>query len=199
MELRAAVESRRMRRSLRPDALPDALLLDLLDRARRAPSAGNAAAVAFVLLEGAAVARYWDVTLPAHRRASFAWPSLLSAPALVVVTTEPRAYVRRYAEDDKASTGLGHDEAAWPVPFWWVDAGCVIQNLLLLATDAGLGALLFGAFEHEAALRGALGVPEEVRIVGTVALGLPDDPGSPGRSARRARPDLAEVVHRGSW
>lgn len=199
MELRAAVESRRMLRALRPDPLPDALLLDLLDRARRAPSAGNAAAVAFVVLEGAAVARYWDVTLPEGRRASFAWPSLLSAPALVVVTTEPQAYVRRYAEDDKARSGLGHDQAAWPVPFWWVDAGCVIQNLLLLATDAGLGALLFGAFEHEAALRCALGIPEEVRIVGSVALGFPDEPGRAGRSARRARPDLAAVVHRGSW
>ncbi len=188
-----------MRRSLRSEALAPGMLDELLELARRAPSAGNTAATAFVVLQDDEVARYWDVTLPAERRGSFAWPELLAAPVLVVVTTDPLAYAARYAEDDKVATGLGVGPDAWPVPYWFVDAGCVVQNLLLLATDAGLGALLFGAFEHEPALRSALGVPDHIRLVGTVALGMPGEGASLGRSAQRPRPPLDEVVHRGGW
>ncbi|MFN8053360.1 MAG: hypothetical protein U0Q22_18105 [Acidimicrobiales bacterium] len=40
---------------------------------------------------------------------------------LVVVTVRAGAHVDRYAEADKSHTGLGDDESAWPVPYWWVD------------------------------------------------------------------------------
>lgn len=199
MDLRGAIRRRHMHRALSPAPLPTGLVADLLDVARLAPSAGNTAAVSFVLLEGDEVERYWSITLPPQRRAAFAWPTLPSAPALVLVTTEPDAYPRRYAEGDKAATGLGEGLDRWPVPFWWVDAGCVVQNLLLLATEAGLGALLFGVFEHEDAVREALGIPDGVRIVAAVALGEKLDDVREGRSSRRRRPALAEVLHRGRW
>ncbi|CAN5657716.1 hypothetical protein BH20ACT2_BH20ACT2_06750 [soil metagenome] len=68
----------------------------LLDGGRRAPSAGNADGRGFVVLEGPQqTARYWDVTLPAERRSSFAWPGLSRAPVLVVVVCSPAAYVAR--------------------------------------------------------------------------------------------------------
>lgn len=177
-----------------------ALVDDLIDLARRAPSAGNTRPWAFVALEGADTARLWDVTLPAPRRASFRWPGLLAAPVVVVPLVEPGAYPRRYAETDKAGTGLGSGEDAWPVPYWWVDGGMAVQTLLLAATDAGLGALFYGLFEHEAAALAALGVPAGWRALGAVALGWPaDDPGPPGRSAGRLAPHRDTVVHRGGW
>jgi nitroreductase len=46
-----------------------AFAAELIDLARRAPSAGNTQACAFVVLEGDETARLWDVTLPAPRRA----------------------------------------------------------------------------------------------------------------------------------
>jgi nitroreductase len=177
----------------------DPALVDrLVDLARRAPSAGNAQPWAFVVLEGAGTARLWDVTLPAERRAGFRWAGLLSAPAVVVPLVEPAAYLRRYGEDDKAATGLGAGLDAWPVPYWWVDGGMAVHALLLGATDAGLGALFYGLFDHEAAALAALGVPEGWRALGAVALGWPA-PDEPGRSAARPRPRLSSVVHRGGW
>jgi nitroreductase len=171
----------------------------LCDLARRAPSAGNAQGVDLLVLdEPSATARYWDVTLPEPRRSSFRWPGLVAAPVLVVVAVRPGAYVERYAEPDKAATGRGAGEGAWPVPYWWVDAGAAVEHLLLGATEAGLGACLFGLFEHEAAVAEAFGVPDGVRLVGTVALGHPA-PDEPGRSAARGRRPLAEVVHRNAW
>ncbi len=198
MELADAIDRRRMVRSFTGEPVPPGVLDRLLDGARRAPSAGHAQGTAFVVLEGAdATARYWDVTLPAERREGFAFPGLVRAPVLVVVVCSPAAYVARYAEDDKAGTGLGEGPGEWPLPFWFVDAGMAVEHLLLGAVDAGLGACFFGMFAFEGAVLDALGVPVGWRGVGTVALGHPA-PDRPGRSAGRRRP-RTEVVRRGRW
>lgn len=198
MELGDAIRARRMvrafaRRPIRPEVVDD-----LLDLARRAPSAGNTQPWHFVVLEGDETARLWDVTLPPPRRATFRWSGLLDAPVVVVPVVDPAAYAVRYAEDDKRPTGLGEGPEAWPVPYWWVDGGMAVHGLLLAAVDAGLGALFYGLFDHEAAVLDVLGVPAGHRGIGAVALGWPA-PDEPGRSARRPRPALGDVVHRGGW
>jgi nitroreductase len=73
-----------------------------------------------------------------------------------------------------------------------------VHTLLLGAVDAGLGALLFGLFAQEEAVRAALRVPAERDVVGVVALGHPL-PSRPGRSAARPRRPADEVVHRGGY
>lgn len=198
MELSDALRRRRMVRAFGADPVPPALVDRLIDLARRAPSAGHTQPWAFVVLEGAQTARLWDVTLPAERRAGFRWQGLLDAPVVIVPLVSPSAYADRYAEPDKRATGLGAGPDAWPVPYWWVDGGAALQNLLLACTAAGLGACFFGQFEHEPAVRAAFGVPDDRRALGTVALGWPA-PDEPGRSARRPRPPLDDVVHWGRW
>jgi nitroreductase len=198
-ELARLVRARRMVRAYLDQPVDAALLDDLLDTARRAPSAGNTQPWEFLVLRGVEADRYWSVTMPdPEARARFRWQGLLRAPVLVVPYVRPAAYPERYAEADKAGTGLGADVDAWAVPYWWVDGGAVVQNLLLAATAAGLGACLFGQFDHEPAVRAAFGVPDGWRALGTVALGWPA-PDEPGRSQRRPRPPLDEVVHRGFW
>ncbi|MCP3853158.1 MAG: nitroreductase family protein [Actinomycetia bacterium] len=199
MELRDAIRTRRMVRSFRVDSLTRPQIDDLLGSARRAPSAGNTSAVEFLVLTGDDVGRYWDTTLPEPRRASFRWPELLDAPVLVLVATRPEAYPDRYGEPDKERTGLGEGTEAWSVPYWWVDAGMVVQNLLLLAHDAGFGALFFGIFDHDPAVREAFGIESDVALVGTVAIGHPGSGQQPGRSQSRGRRLLDEVVHHGRW
>ena len=186
-----------MVRSFTSDDVAGELLDELVDLMRRAPSAGNTQPWEVLLLRGGAVDRYWSVTL-GDRRDTFRWQGLLDAPALVIPYVRPGAYPERYAEADKAATGLGHGTNAWPVPYWWVDGGAAVENLLLAVEAAGLGACLFGQFEHEPAVREAFGVPEDRRAVGTVAIGHPA-PDEPGRSAGRGRPSLDEVVHRDRW
>lgn len=201
VELWAAVRGRRMVRSFAPGPVAPDVVDRVIDAGRRAPAAGGTDGRAFVVLEGPdQIARYWDVTLPAgERRDRFGHPGLLRAPVLVVVWCRPGAYVERYAEPDKGMAAtLGASTAAWPQPFWWVDAGCAIEAMLLAAVDEGLGASLFGLFDHEAAVAAALGVPAGWRGAGAVALGVPGGDERPGRSAGR-RPPLAAVVHRGGW
>lgn len=194
------VRRRRMTRAFRAEPVPAGLVDRLVDLARRAPSAGNTQGVAFLVLDRPEdVARYWDAALPAERRAAFPWPGLLPAPVLVVPCVRAEAYVERYAEPDKARTGLGAGADRWTVPYWHVDGGMAVGALLLLAEEAGLGALLFGIFEHEPAVRAAFAIPSGWQPLGTVALGWPGEGQRPSRSAERRRRPLDEVLHRGRW
>ena len=124
---------------------------------------------------------------------------MLHAPVLIVVWCEPDAYVERYAESDKAHTGLGASPAAWASPYWYVDGGMASMAVLMAAHDRGLGALFFGVFDHEAAVRETFGVPEGHRAVGAMALGYPAAEQRKSRSAKRSRPPLGDVVHRSHW
>jgi len=183
--------------------VPEAVVDRILDLGLRAPSAGFSQGWAFVVLEGERqTRRFWDTTLPQERRSTFPWPGLLDAPVLIVPLAHPDAYVQRYAEPDKAASGLGDGEAAWPVPYWYVDTAFVSLLMLLAAVDADLGALFFGIFQDEAALLAELGVPDEYRPVGAIALGYPlsgSDASPPSQSTRRGRRSIDDVVHRGGW
>ena len=120
--------------------------------------------------------RYWDATTTAEWRPPRGrWPGLSRAPVVVVVLVSPAKYMERYAEPDKASSDLGPEagEAAWPVPYWFFDAGASVMALLLAATDAGLGACFLGNFRGEAELLDALGVEGDWRFAGAVLIGEP--------------------------
>ena len=186
-----------MVRAFTDEPVADQVLTELVDLMRRAPSAGNTQPWEALVLQGPATDRYWSVTL-GDRRTSFRWQGLLHAPVLVIPFVRPQAYPERYAEPDKADTGLDGGVDAWSVPYWWVDGGAAVQNLLLGAEAAGLGACLFGQFGHEPAVRDAFDVPSDRRAVGTVAIGHPA-PDEPGRSAGRPRRRLEDVVHHDRW
>ncbi|MFZ4516760.1 MAG: nitroreductase family protein [Microthrixaceae bacterium] len=199
-DLTEVLTSRRMCRDFLPEPVPPAVRERVLAAAFRGPAAGNTHALDLVVLEGDDTARYWDVTLPAPRRAAFRWPGLLLAPLLVVPYVDPAAYVERYARADKAATGLGDAAEDWPVPYWFVDGGAAVMAVLLAAEAEGLGALFFGQFGHEAAVRSALGVPDGRRALGTLALGRPAPGGrAPSRSATAGRPAAAQHLHHARW
>ncbi len=199
MEFEQAVRRRRMVRSFTAEPVTPEVVDEICDLARRAPTAGNTAGIEFLVLEGHDTSAYWDVTLPSERRDGFAWPGLLTAPALVVVWTNVGEYLRRYREPDKIHTGLGARAEAWPVPYWFVDGGAVVMTMLLAAQDRGLGAAFFGMFGHEPAVRQRFDVPTDRRGVGTIAIGHPAGDDRPSRSAGRGRPDLGDVLHRSQW
>ena len=178
------------------------VLHDIVSLAARAPSAGKTQGWHLVVLEGQDTSRFWDVTLPTERRASFRWQGLLRAPVIALAFADPQAYVQRYAEPDKRRSGLGEGVEAWATPYWTVDSAMALNTLLLAAEDVGLGALFFAVFSGEAELRAALRIPNELQLLGALALGWPDQPRSQrgdGLSAPRARRSADEIIHRGGW
>lgn len=196
--LGAIVRARRMRRLFDDRAVDPTWLDATLDLARQVPSAGNSQGLDWLVLDTPdATGSYWSITL-GERRAGFTHQGLLRAPVLVVAIVDEEAYVDRYAEADKARTGLGSGAEAWVIPYWFVDAGMAIQTLLLVVEDAGMSACFFGLFDHESAVLTAFGVPAGKRAVGTIAIGhRSPDPEPPGRSA--SRPRRAGVIHRDRW
>ncbi|MGY6500191.1 MAG: nitroreductase family protein [Acidimicrobiales bacterium] len=199
MEFRDVVARRRMCRNFLDRPIDPEVLRSLLEDATRAPSAGNSQGWELVALQGPdQTSLFWDASLPVERRAGFRWPGLLRAPVLVIPLADPDRYVRRYAEEDKAPTGLGEGAHAWPVPYWTVDTAFATMTLLHGVVDAGLGALFFGMFHREAEVMRVLGVPEGLVPLGVVAIGHPA-PDEPGRSARRPHRSIDEVVHWGGF
>lgn len=187
-----------MTRDFTDEPLDLHLVADLVDTARRAPSAGYSQGVHFIILSGEAVPRYWQTT---DAEAWFAetQEGVLRAPVIVLPVADPAAYTSRYAEADKS--GFGLDVAAnWPVPFWLTDTAMAVQNLLLLAEARRLGALYFGIFRNVDVLFADLGVPEGMLNVGVVALGHRSAEDRPsGSPMTRPRRETAEVVHHNHW
>lgn len=191
-----------MTRSFDTRPVPDEVIERMVDLATRAPSAGKTQGWHLVVLTGADTARFWDISLAPESRPHFRWKRLLDAPVIAIPLADPEAYLARYSEPDKAASGLGEAEDAWPTPYWTVDASMSVMTLLLAAEDEGLGALLFGIFTDEAGLRAAFGIPDRLQILGAIALGWPAADvaaDQTGLSARRPRRRSAEVIHRGGW
>jgi nitroreductase len=82
-------------------------------------------------------------------------------------------YHRRYQEPDKLD-GSG-EEYPWPVPYWWVDIGATMQNIMLAAVDEGLGCGFIGPSEPDSfdELRAYLGIPDEFVPIGVMPVGKP--------------------------
>ncbi len=195
MEFSETVRRRRMVRNYLPDPVPADVLDRVLDRARRAPSAGFTQAQSFVAVTGAD--RRAEIARLAHEDEYVAagfdpWLSL--APVHVIICTSEAAYRARYSEPDKAGAADAQD---WPVPYWYVDAGASLMLLLLAAVDEGLAAGFAGSHSL-AGIQELLGIPPEVMPIGLVTLGYPAPDRRSGSLARGWKP-IEGVVHRERW
>lgn len=202
MELDEAIRRRRMCRDFSDQPVDRDVVDRLLDRARRAPSAGYSQGVGFVVLsEAPDRERFWAATSDHEWRQSSEATGLLRAPVIVVPLCSSAVYVARYSEPDKVAHGLTTEEA-WPVPFWTVDVSMATMVLLLGVVDEGMGALFFGFQTSDAIdrFREEFGVPGSWSPIGVVALGRPaGEGGTRGSAASRPRLPLSAVVHHGRW
>ena len=194
----AVIRRRRMTREFSTEPLDPQLVDDLVDTARRAPSAGYSQGVHFVVLTGERCAKFWQTT-DAESWFAETQDGVLLAPVIVLPFADPAAYTSRYTETDKAGHGL-EIAANWPVPFWLTDTAMAVQNLLLLVEARRLGALYFGIFRNADVLLADLGVPEGMLSVGAVAIGHRAATDRPSGSATtRPRRATTEVVHHNRW
>jgi nitroreductase len=168
----------------------------ILETARRGPSAGFTQGQDFVVVTDLAIKKALADACgePEYTNAGF-HPFVSSAPVLIVPCTNEAAYHRRYREADKIQDD--GSEIDWPVPYWFMDAGCAVMLILLGAINEGLAAGFAGGLDL-AAFRRTLRIPEEVTPVGVIPIGYPaHDVRSP--SLKRGRRPLDEVVHRETW
>ena len=174
MEFTDVVMKRRAVRRFEEGGVEREVIERIARLAQRTPSAGFSQGQRLVV-----------VTDPARRRevaricgeeeyeADFG-PWISECAAQFIPCVSEAIYHRRYQEPDKVDED--GTEIDWPVPFWWVDIGATMQNIMLAAVDEGLGCGFVGPGH-----RAAAGLP---RHPGRVR----PDRGHAGRPAAAGRP-----------
>lgn len=154
---------------------------ELLEAAIRAPSAMNKQCWRFV-----AVTDKETIAKLAKTNMVFnGW--LKDAPAVIVFCADPK------------ESGDMND-----LPYYMWDAALAAQNLVLAATDMGLGTCYLAAYD-EKKVKELLGIPEKLRVVCMTPLGYPTEKRSLGEKIMKAaagsskRMPVDEVAHWEKW
>jgi len=148
------------------DAVEESELAFILEAARWAPSAGNLQPWRFFVVrdpstrEALALSAYRQKFVSSH------------APVVIVVCAVAEESARHYGTRG-ASLYCLQDTAA------------AVENILLAATELGLGSCWVGAFDETAAAR-ALDLPDGWRPVAMIPIGRPAE-GAPARARRPLR------------
>lgn len=154
MDFKDLVKSRRSIRNFVDKEVSKDLILELLEAARFAPSAGNCQPWHFYVVKNKELlARLGE---RAYDREWFT-----KAPLAIVVCVDIPEAERRYKERGRNL-------------YCYQDTAAAIQNILLSAKALGLGSCWIGAFDEEA-LVDILELDETTRPVAIIALGYPAD------------------------
>ncbi|MCW4051796.1 MAG: nitroreductase family protein [Candidatus Bathyarchaeota archaeon] len=142
----------------------------VLEACRLAPSADNRQPWRFIVVTNDEVKE--------KLRASYDEEWFVSAPVIIIGCAVPKeAWVRMDGQE-----------------YWMVDVAIAMQNMILVATELGLGTCWIADFDEEAA-RKTLKLSQNVRIVAMTPLGYPTEEKRPVRN----RKSLSEIVHYDSW
>ena len=141
------------------------------------------------------VAKYFEVATDKEwRESSKRAEALMRCGAVVIITSRPNDYIARYAEDDKAKSGLSEKDA-WPIPYWHTDAAMAAMALLLLIEEAGLQATIWGNFRNDAAVLSWAGVKDE-ELFASILIGRGDGNDVASKSLQREVPSRSNRVRR---
>jgi nitroreductase len=198
-----AMYTQRAVRRLKPDPVPDELIVKLIEAATKAPSGGDRQPWAFMIIRDAVSKQKlgewyrdaWDKTygqIPPEQRhnldertqrvyksAEHLAFHLAETPVFVLVCSKG---LPRMAPGIAASSHYG---SIFPA----------VQNLLLAARGLGLGASLTTLHRmHEDEVKAMLGIPEDVETVALIPIGYPKGKYGPNR-----RRPVEEVLHRERW
>ena len=172
MEFADVVMQRRAVRRFEEGGVDRSVIEGIARLAQRTPSAGFSQGQRLVVVtdpaERRAVATIYGEE---YYKADFG-PWVSECAAQFIPCVSEAIYHRRYQEPDK--TGDDGSEIDWPIPYWWVDIGATMQNVMLAAVDAGLGCGFVGAdADGIAKLKDYLAIPDEFWPIGVMPVGRP--------------------------
>jgi nitroreductase len=169
VEFRDVVMKRRAVRRFEEGGVDREVIERIARLAQRTPSAGFSQGQRLVVVVDQALRTAVARACGEEEYEADFGPWISECAAQFVPCVSEAIYHRRYQEVDK----LQEDgtEIEWPVPFWWVDVGATMQNIMLAAVDEGLGCGFVGP-EIEA-VRSLLGIPEEFTPIGVMPVGRP--------------------------
>jgi nitroreductase len=167
MELTEAIKGRRSIRKYKNQPIADETVMELVEAATYAPSAGNIQPWHFVIAKSPAIKRKLG-------EAAYNQAGIEQAPIVIVVCADENQTQPRYG---KRGTSL----------YCLQDTAAATQNILLTAYSLGLGTCWIGAFNDEQA-KEAINAPQGVRPVAIIPVGYAEVSPKP-----RMRKALGEV------
>jgi FMN reductase [NAD(P)H] len=198
VEFREILARRRMHRAFESTPVPHEAVERIVGVIRRAPSGGFSQGSSIVVVtdqdkRGEIAATFADHP-PTQR-------FVAQAPLHLVISANEALYHARYNEPDKLAA-TGGVEVAWPVPYWFVDAGALMMLVLAAAIDEGLAAAFIGHPDQKRLFAELLGIPGEVVPIGLALVGspAPDPTAEQGTSRMRSRRrPRDELIHWERW
>lgn len=170
MDILKVIKERRCVRKFLDCPLPEAVVDDLMEALRWAPSAGNLQSRFFYFV--------YNVQIRKQLAEAALDQEFVAEAPLVVVACADEHVVHRYGRRGRELYMLQ-------------DVAASLQNLLLLVHARGLGAVWVGALD-ENRVRAILRIPEHLRPVAVVPIGYPDE--RPEAPERVSLQEMAEVV-----
>ena len=222
MDTVEAIDKRKSIRAFKPDPVPRSILREIIELALRAPSWANTQPWELVIVAGSQLEEIKKIyvekieevpALDIARPWAFVEP-YISRTGRLMATEQKLKGIRR---EDREGRGWwrqqGLENYGAPCVIYicidrsfyfqeqginaWLlfDCGLLAQNIMLLATDYGLGTVAqTQAVNYPGVLREALGIPESKLIVLGIAIGYPDeeDPINQFRSEREPLDSMAK-------
>jgi nitroreductase len=173
MDLNEAIKGRRSIRKFKKQNVPEENIIQLIEAASYAPSAGNIQPWYFIIARNPALKKKL-VDAAYHQKQTE------EAPVMIVV----------FADEKKSSMGYGNRGRTL---YCLQDTAAAIQNMLLTAYALGLGTCWTGTF-NEDEVREAVCAPQGVRPVAMISVGYPDTV-----PKQRNRKLLSEIVYYDSF
>lgn len=184
MDLFEAIRTRRSIRRFTDRPVEEEKLQALLEAMRHAPSWANLQCWKFIVVKDSAVReRISELTYvesffsPLGYKTNPAKKGVAEAPVVIVACADP-----------------SRSGNIWGQQYYLADVGIAAQSLMLAARALGLGTVFVGVFDEEA-LRGLLGIPSPIRVVGIFPVGYPMEEKT-GGSPRKA---MEEIVSYEKW
>lgn len=173
MKIPEIIKNRRSIRSFLDKELPEETSKTLIEAACLAPSAGNLQPWGFIIVKGEEAKRKLV-------EAAYGQAFISEAKIVIVVCADPGRSASRYGTRGSSLYCLQ-------------DTAAAVQNILLTATENGLGGCWIGAFDEKKASE-VLKLPQGIRPVAIIPIGYPKTIPSP-----RPRRGYSEVVHLEVW
>jgi nitroreductase len=172
MEFQDVVMKRRAVRRFEEGGVERPVIERIARLAQRTPSAGFSQGQRLVVIVDRELRREVARICGEEQYEPLFGPWISECAAQFIPGVSEQIYHRRYQEPDKVDED--GREIDWPVPYWWVDVGATMQNVMLAAVDEGLGCGFVGTdADGWVRLKTVLGIPDEFAPIGVMPVGRP--------------------------
>jgi len=170
MRVKEAINLRKSIRKYQDKEISEEIINELLDAARKAPSAKNTQSHRYFIVKDK------DIKDKLTKQGAFKQPFVNDAPLIIICCTDPSQYPKSADVDET------------PIHYAYIDLAIAASFLVLRATELGLGTV-FVAWIYRDKIKEILNIPKNYIIPFVIPVGYPAEDPIP-----KPRKDLKEII-----